>query len=137
VHLPEPGRSSFVERNSVHVEFLRLSHGPRFPDVQNLGHIITLGGQRVLHLGDAGTDPRNFRPYALADRALDVALVPYWYFLESDGRRLVDEHLRARLVIACHIPAGERAQVAEMLAKSHPHVVVPAEPMQTWTSEAP
>lgn len=136
-YLPEPGETSVVERNGVRVEFLRLSHGRNFASLQNLGHVITVGGQRVLHLGDAATEARNFRPYALPGRELDVALVPYWYFVERGGRALVEEHLLARHVIACHIPSRERAEIASKLATSHPHVIVPSEPLQSWTIEPP
>jgi L-ascorbate metabolism protein UlaG (beta-lactamase superfamily) len=134
-YLPEPGETVVVERNGVRVEFLRLSHGRRFASIQNLGHVITIGGQRVLHLGDAATEAANFRPYALPGRELDVALVPYWYFTERGGRALVEEHLPARHVIACHIPSGERAEIASQLAASYPHVIVPRTPLQSWTIE--
>ncbi len=137
-HLPEAGETSTVQRAGVHVEFLRLPHGSGgFASIQNLGHVITIGGQCVLHLGDAATEPENFRPYALAGRALDVALIPYWYFLERGGRRLVDDHLLARHVIACHIPGNDRDEIARTLATSYPHVIVPAEPLQRWTIEVP
>ncbi len=126
-----------MERGGVHVEFLRLAHGGRFQGIQNLGHIITLGGQRVLHLGDAATRLENYEPYALSERSLDVALVPYWFFLEAGGRQLVDEHLHARHIIACHIPAADRDEVAEQLAKTDPRVIVPRSPseqgLESWT----
>ncbi len=121
----------------MRVEFLRLSHGRRFAPLQNLGHVITIGGQRVLHLGDAATDAANFRPYGLPARKLDVALVPYWYFLERGGRALVEQQLSARYVIACHIPSRERAEIARTLAGSRPQVIVPREPLQSWTIDAP
>ncbi len=136
-YLPEPGKTSVVERDGVRVEFLRLSHGRRFASIQNLGHVITIGGQRVLHLGDAATAAANFRPYALPGRALDLALVPYWYFMERGGRALVEQQLPARHVIACHIPSRERGEIASKLATSHPHVIVPSEPLQSWTLGPP
>jgi hypothetical protein len=107
VHLPEPGRSSFVERNSVHVEFLRLSHGPRFPDVQNLGHIITLGGhhhvrmalrQRLGHLRPlprrdvAGDD--QARPQVLVDQTAAVGLEEVPVGHERHVERAVGEGVR-------------------------------------------
>ena len=133
--LPEPGETKSAELDGIRVHFLRLSHGRRFASIQNLGHVITVGGQRVLHLGDAATEAMNFRPYALSGRELDVALVPYWYFMERAGRALFEEHLSARHVIACHIPSRERDEIASKLAVSHPHVIVPSETLQSWTIE--
>lgn len=135
--LPEPGQSVRLRRDGLSVDVLRLSHGTgRFAAIQNLGHVIELGGQRVLHVGDAAMDPRRFAPYALAERDLDVALLPFWYFLDEGGRQLVREHLRARHVIACHIPPADLADVRAALAESDPHVLVP-DPLQVFVFEPP
>ena len=66
-----------------------------------------------------------FLPYALADRDLDVALLPYWYFLDDAGRALVAEHLPARRVIACHVPSGEEDDVKTQLRELTTGVFVP------------
>jgi Xaa-Pro aminopeptidase/L-ascorbate metabolism protein UlaG (beta-lactamase superfamily) len=132
--LPEPGARTTLEHAGIEVEFLRLSHGTgRFADIQNLGHIITVGGQRVLHIGDAAIEPRNFAPYDLPSRALDVALIPYWYFMHPAGRALIDEHLVARQRIACHVPPEELADVRDRLAAIDPGILLSANDMQSWT----
>ena len=129
---PTPGQSKSMTRDFV-VEFLHLSHGTgRFASIENLGHVITLGGRRILHLGDAAMEPANFAPFAATLRDVDVALIPYWYFLSSAGRALLTEYVDASLTIACHVPGEERDDVIAALAASHPDVIVARDVLQSW-----
>ncbi len=135
---PAPGQSMTLTRGHIVVEFLHLSHGTgRFASIENLGHVITLAGRRILHLGDAAMEPAHFAPYAATLRDIDVALIPYWYFLSSAGRALLAESVDASLTIACHVPGQERDDVIAALAASHPDVIVPRVSLQSWDVPAP
>ncbi len=123
--LPQPGEAELLRQGELSVEVLRLSHGTgRFAGIQNLGHLLTIGGLRLLHVGDAAMDPAHFAPYDLASRELDVALVPYWYFQSGPGRRIVREHFHADTLVACHIPPAELDAVVAHLALEFPEVIV-------------
>ena len=136
--LPEVGATARLSHAGIDLEFLRLSHGDKGPNaIQNLGHVITIGGLRVLHLGDGQAIPESFRPYKLGAEPFDVALIPWWYFYENDGQRLVRDELDARVMIACHVASHEREEIASDLADSHPRVIVPSAPLQSWTVEPP
>ncbi len=129
---PEPGETERLEHAGVAVDFLRLSHGTgRHARIQNLGHVISLGGVTALHVGDAAMVPANFAPFDLPARELDVVFVPFWYFGDADGRRIVDEHFRPAKLIACHVPPKDLAQVTRQLAQSDPDVVVPRRALET------
>jgi len=131
--LPEPGQEDLLEVGEIRIELLRLSHGTgRFASVQNLGHVITVGGVTALHVGDAVMVPENFAAYHLRERGIDVAFVPYWYFDDPAGRRIVDEHFRPAQLVACHIPPRELEAVTRRLAKSHPDVLVPQKPLELF-----
>jgi L-ascorbate metabolism protein UlaG (beta-lactamase superfamily) len=135
--MPQPGTTSTTERAGFSVQFLNLSHGTgRFAEIQNLGHVITIGGQRVLHLGDAAMDIKNFAANAASLRDIDVALVPYWYFGYEPGRALIEQHLQAVHTIACHIPSAEREEFAREVAESHPGVIAYGDALQSWTFPA-
>ena len=113
------------------VEFLRLAHGSsQHAAIENLGHIIHLNGQRILHIGDAKMDLKLFEPYELASRDLDVALIPYWFFLEEQGQEILEKHLRARYRVAVHIPVKELADIVAKLQKDYPDVHIFQEPLQ-------
>ena len=130
--LPDPGESALLRHAGIRVEFLRLSHGTgRHAAIQNLGHIVTLGGFKVLHVGDAAMDAQNFEPYALAEQDLDVALIPFWYFFDEKGRELVAEHLHARHVVAVHVPSAELDETARRLRASFPEVQLFRECLET------
>ena len=134
--LPPPGKLLNVSRRGVSVDLLLLPHGnERFASIQNLGHLIAIGGVRVLHVGDADIVPATFAEYGLPDRGIDVALVPYWYFLDPVGRSVIAEHLAAPTLIACHLPAGERADFGRAVASSFPELIIAGERMQRWHVE--
>ena len=114
------------EGGDVRVEFLNLPHAaPPDPHEENLGHLITAGGVRLLHLGDAVMSPEVFAAYRLPERRIDVAFVPYWYFDDEQGRTIVAEHLRPARLVACHVAPPERDEVARRLAQAFPEVLVP------------
>lgn len=121
-----------LEVGGVRVTALALPHarGAR-TEVDNVGYLVTLDGVRVLHVGDAHLAPELFAPFRLPARRIDVALVPYWYLLEEEGRRLVREHIGARQVVAFHVPPSEHAQVEAQLAKQLPGVRVLTRMMET------
>ena len=102
--------------DGVRVQVLELPHarGAR-TQVDNLGYLVTVGGVRVLHLGDAHMEAAAFARFALPQRRIDVALVPYWYLLDDAGWALVRDHVGARHVVAYHVPPVERREVQERL----------------------
>ena len=123
--LPEPGETEILERGEIRVEFLRLQHGgQRWTKLQNLGHIIQLGGKSFLHVGDAATSPENFSPYRLAERQLDVAFVPIWFFSQPSGQVVIREHFASRHHIAVHISPRATSTARSQLASEEPKVVI-------------
>lgn len=134
--LPAPGGEELFEADGIRVEFLHLSHGTgRFQKIENMGHVITVGGVTALHVGDAAMVARNFAPYRLGERGIDVAFVPYWYFGDPSGLAIVDEHFRPARLIACHIPPAELAAVTKRFATEFPGVIVPQEPLELFRIE--
>lgn len=130
---PEPGEEEALEVGRIRIELLRLSHGTgRFASIQNLGHVVTVGGVTALHVGDAEMLAASFAPYRLGERGIDVAFVPYWYFDDPTGRRIVDEHFRPAKLVACHVPPRELEDVTRRLARSDPDVLVPQEAFEVF-----
>jgi L-ascorbate metabolism protein UlaG (beta-lactamase superfamily) len=123
--MPPAGDRTRFRRGGVEIEVLHLSHGTgRFASIQNLGHLIRIGGMTILHVGDAAIDPRNFAPYALADAGVDIALLPYWYWQSGRGRALIEEHLKADVHVACHVPVKDRAALVSSLREQVQGLVV-------------
>ncbi len=123
--LPVEGKSETLSMDGLQVEVLNLRHGgERHREVQNLGHILHLAGKTLLHVGDVETSHEVFAPYRLAERQIDISLVPYWFFLSPEGREIVNRHLRGKITVAVHIPPRELAEVQAHLRQEEPEVVV-------------
>lgn len=93
----------FVGR--MHLETIGLQHSNRkFKWVQNLGHIVTIDGVKLLHVGDAALSFSNFDKIDLELENIDIAVIPYWYAYEPE---LLKEYINAGTYILAHISPGD------------------------------
>lgn len=134
---PQPGQPVVLDESGARVTVYRISHGKRkYAKIENFGHLVELGGVRVLHIGDAAMDPAAFEEAGLAGVEADVAFIPVWFFRPGPGSAVIDAFLDAPLKIAVQIPPDEVAEAREYLAENHPGVVL-LEPMEEIRVEAP
>jgi len=116
--------SRFRHRVSgIEVQLFRLDH-EGFQDIQNLGHLIAIGGKKLLHVGDADPSPENFSRHGLPAENIDLALLPYWYLLSEEGRTFVREQIAPRRIIAVHVPPADLEEVAGRIRPHIPDVVI-------------
>jgi L-ascorbate metabolism protein UlaG (beta-lactamase superfamily) len=113
----------------VEVELLGVGHGTgRHGMVQNLGHIVTLGGKRLLHIGDASTEDASvFDAFELDRAGIDVAFLPVWFLTSDEGAAIVRERIKPRHIVAIHMPADSgraAAQVRERAPDAVPFTVI-------------
>ena len=128
---PQYGQPAVIEVGDAKVTVFPLSHGTRKDAlIQNYGHLVELGGVSVLHVGDAAMFPEEFERAGLAERKVDVALIPFLYFQPGPGSDLVSRYLDAPLKIAVHIPPGEMGEVKAYMAESYPKVVILERPLE-------
>jgi L-ascorbate metabolism protein UlaG (beta-lactamase superfamily) len=123
--LPPDRKTREAQRGGVEVEFLRLPHdgGERVRTVQNLGHLIEIGGVRLLHVGDAGMSSDDLESYGLAARGIDVALVPYWWLSDSEALAEVKKRVGDGRIVAMHVPPAEVKAEATRLAALDPEIL--------------
>lgn len=108
----------------IDFEVLGLRHGgENFRWIQNLGHIINLGGKKLLHIGDADTALDNFEKFNLDEAGIDIAFIPFWFLLEKDGQTIVRDHIKPKHIIAVHISPGEAKKVSEQIKQLFPDAV--------------
>jgi L-ascorbate metabolism protein UlaG (beta-lactamase superfamily) len=128
---PQVGLPLPLMHEEMSVTFLNLRHaGEENQDVQNIGHLIEMGGVKILHVGDAEPTADNFAAYGLPAREIDVALVPYWYFSNEQSQRVLLEQIRPRQVITFHIPEREKQQFTTAMQENFPDVVIFQEPLE-------
>ena len=108
--LDDPATEITVGR--LEIEALRVPHAgypERHGDVENIVFRVTLDEHMtVMHLGDADTVDAHFavQPDFWTERLTDVAFPPYWFFLNEEGRAIVENRLNARRAIGIHVPAN-------------------------------
>ena len=117
----EAGKSLTGKVEDVAIEFFPLQHAK---DIQNLAHLIDLGDWRVLHVGDANLDAKEYAPYALAKREIDVAFLPFWYFLDAKDCASVREWIGAKRYVAMHVPPKDFVDVRSKISANFPGVVM-------------
>jgi L-ascorbate metabolism protein UlaG (beta-lactamase superfamily) len=109
----------------IDVEFLGVGHGSgRHAAIQNLGHVITIGGKRVVHIGDADFTPEIFDAFDLETRGIDIAVLPFWFLTAEGGRKIVEQHIKPKHIIATHIGPAEAKQTAIDVKKHFPNADV-------------
>ena len=108
----------------IDFEILRLSHGTgRHATIQNLGHIIKLGGKKLLHVGDADTAIENFEKFNLDEEQIDIVFIPYWFLLGPEGQTVVRDHIKPKQIIAVHISPGESERTITQMKQLFPGAV--------------
>ncbi|HEX6124180.1 MAG TPA: MBL fold metallo-hydrolase [Pyrinomonadaceae bacterium] len=117
-------KSVDLNQEGIKVKFLGLRHGgERWKEIQNLGHVIEIGGKKFLHIGDADMTSENFSAFKLADEKIDVAFIPYWFLVSPEGRALVKEQFNPKNIIAVHIPPAEAEEIVSQLKKDVPGAI--------------
>jgi L-ascorbate metabolism protein UlaG (beta-lactamase superfamily) len=111
-------------QDGIKIRFLGLRHAnAQHASIQNLGHLIEIGGKKLLHIGDADMTTENFAGFNLAKENIDVAFIPYWFLLSENGRKLVKEQFNPKQIIAVHISPNEAAEISEELKKNNPETI--------------
>jgi L-ascorbate metabolism protein UlaG (beta-lactamase superfamily) len=109
----------------IDVEFLGLGHGTeRHASIQNLGHVIKLGGKKLLHVGDADTSVEIFEKFNLDEEGIDIAFIPYWFLLGEAGQTVIREHIKPKRIIAVHVSPSGAEKVAGQIKQVFPDAVV-------------
>lgn len=125
---PSEGESDSLVVAEIKVQVLRVIHtSARNAHVENLGFLVELGNERVLHIGDAKVSSDNLRPFGLLG-SVDVALVPFWYLTDQDGRTIVAEQIAARDVVALHLPVVDTVRWASVVNAAAPGTIVYGQP---------
>lgn len=105
-----------VTQGALVVEAVRIPHSgwpTRQQNTENLAFRVTLdGATTVMHLGDADTSEAHFtRDGAYwGRRRTNVAFPPYWFFMNDEGRRVLNTRLNAARSIGVHVPRDVPAQ---------------------------
>lgn len=143
---PAAERSERLDLNGVTVEVLDLPHGRPFwlpvriwaprSKPENVGFLIELAGQKVLHTGDGGSRRgKNYLPHKLADRAVDVAILGYGGV--ADEAAIIRRVIAPRHVIATHVGPSLATEVRQQVNGGFPGATVFTTPGERWSNCPP
>ena len=117
--------SKTFSKDGVEVEIFPLSHGVgKFALLEHYGHLMTVGGKTILHIGDAAATPADFIAAGLQNRKLDIVLAPYTFYTRAAGKLIVAQYLNAPIHIVGHIPPKEHAEIVAAVMEDFPDAIV-------------
>jgi L-ascorbate metabolism protein UlaG (beta-lactamase superfamily) len=95
-----------VTRNvgRIAVTAFRTQHSGHSDSPANLMFLLELGGWRLFHEGDSPGDTEQYRRLGLGSAPVDLALVHYWFPLEPNCARFLQEVLRPDHIALTHLP---------------------------------
>jgi L-ascorbate metabolism protein UlaG (beta-lactamase superfamily) len=115
---PKPGSPAQVAAEGATAQAFRLGHD----HTPNLGYRISICGKTLAHLGDGDVSDASFATLMQAG-PVDVAMVPFWWFLESTSVKFITQLWKPRQAIAFHLGKND-GTYADQLRKEFPHVWV-------------
>ncbi|OEK00008.1 hypothetical protein BFP97_00055 [Roseivirga sp. 4D4] len=126
----EKKRMNF-DHNDVHIEAFKIKHDgqQQWGWVQNLGHVIDIGGFRVLHMGDLLIDEQVLNTMNLKHREIDLVILPYWVVLRSGAEKIKDL-INAKKYIVSHYPIARGDQFISSVRAGMPEAIILNDPMQ-------
>ena len=113
----------------IQVRMVRIAHGGgRGSAMQNVGHIVELGGLKFLHIGDPSYGKIDFERLQLFRDKIDVAILPFWFLTAAKGREIIDQLIKPAYLIAVHVPPKDVNSITREIAKYYPEAVVFGKP---------
>ena len=137
---PARGQSDTLNVNGIEVEVLHLRHFDAFnfdfSGIQNFGYLIKVGDMKILHLGDADMTVENFQNFGLADRGIDVVLIPTFNtpaHLMTTHRDALNSQIQPAHIIALHLAPGIIPSIIQQVNTLYPGATIFSTPLETFT----
>lgn len=113
----------------IQVRMVRIAHGgARWSGMQNVGHIVEVGGLKFLHIGDPSYGQKDFERLQLFKDKIDVAILPFWFLTAAKGREIINKLIKPVYLVAVHVPPKEVHSITREIAKHYPEAVVFSKP---------
>lgn len=103
-----PGQAPFrIEREGIDIAAIAIPHkgGAQNRGVENLVFRVAIDDSvTVAHFGDSAEEGQWFEVQQKFLSPIDVALIPYWFFQNPQGRELIASYLLGKQVVGMHVP---------------------------------
>lgn len=98
--------------------------GKKNVKVQQLLFYITIGGKKILHIGDANQDLTRFAYLNLDNEAIDIAFIPFWYLTNIYGVEAVKKYFNPKKIVAIHLPASGSPSSIAKIKQQDPSTII-------------
>ena len=107
----------------------------------NLMYVLDFGGWRVFHEGDSPRAPTDSAGFRWEQARIDLALVHFWFPLDPDGARFLQEVLRPEHIALTHLPVrleGDAPGKIELVRRYYRDIflLLPGMPTRTFAAES-
>lgn len=122
----------------IEIEVFHMEHfdqfGNDFSRVQDYTYLVTMGGVKLLHLGDVDYIPENFAAFDFSSREIDAVVLPTFNTLLSiANRQVILDQIAPRNVIATHLRAGVLASEEANVRALYPDATIFTTPFDSIT----
>ena len=101
---PDEGTIETLVVNGLDLKVLNLHHGrSRRPQVENLGFLVELGGNRVLHIGDTEVDRNDVAALDLPALDVGIGLLTTWFLSYQHWADVVSQEISPEHIIGMHM----------------------------------
>jgi len=119
----------------------RTLHSGERDTPMNLMYVFEIGGRRVWHEGDTNGKPEVFQAFGLDKPPIDLAIVHYWFPLEPNCSRFLQEVLKADHIALTHLPIrleGDAPGKIDMIRKYYEDILLllPGMPAKVFQEKA-
>ena len=98
------GEKESRDVKGIRITACRTLHSGNLGSPMNLMYIVELEGWRVWHEGDSNGKPEVFRTFGLDRNPFDLVVVHYWFPLEPNCSRFLQEDLKTGHIALGHLP---------------------------------
>lgn len=126
----------------VGVLAMRTLHSGDRESPMNLMYLLELGGWRVFHEGDSTGKVEDFLRFGLGSAPVDLALVHFWFPLEPNCARFLQETLKPAHIALTHLPIrleGDAPGKIDRVRQYYADIVLltPGMPARTFSRTIP
>jgi L-ascorbate metabolism protein UlaG (beta-lactamase superfamily) len=137
--LPLGGKAD-TDFGSVKLTAFRTLHGQQ-DSPMNMMYLVEVGGWRIFHEGDSPGVPEDSTIFRWGDTRGDLALVHFWFPLDPDGARFLQEVLRPDHIALTHLPVrleGDAPGKIDLVRQYYRDIflLLPGMPVRTFDEPA-
>lgn len=117
-------KQEFFHKN-IKIRAFKMDHaGSRHAAIENVGHIVSIGGKNFLHVGDTSWNLENkmFKKLEINKENIDVAFLPYWMLLDKNAKNQLKKHFKTTQIVATHISPRINKKDLEAIKERYPKV---------------